>query len=73
MKTPTNESGSDDSDLDDLDDDEISLGSLDEEDFGDEMGEEGGTFVNDEDDDEEGEEDAVVSDLHLCLNLETCT
>ncbi|XP_030200975.1 CCAAT/enhancer-binding protein zeta [Gadus morhua] len=53
VKTPTNESGSDDSDLDDLDDDEISLGSLDEEDFGDEMGEEGGTFVNDEDDDDE--------------------
>ncbi|XP_065820085.1 CCAAT/enhancer-binding protein zeta isoform X1 [Labrus bergylta] len=51
---------SDDSDMDDLDDEEVSLGSMDEEDFGDELGEEGGTFMDadgggdDDDDDEEG-------------------
>ncbi|KAK9531906.1 hypothetical protein VZT92_011298 [Zoarces viviparus] len=50
---------SDDSDVDDLDDEEVSLGSMDEEDFGDELEEEGGTFVDpdgggdDDDDDEE--------------------
>uniref|UniRef100_A0A3P8T7X6 CCAAT/enhancer-binding protein zeta n=1 Tax=Amphiprion percula TaxID=161767 RepID=A0A3P8T7X6_AMPPE len=46
----------DDSDVDDLDDEEVSLGSMDEEDFGDELDEEGGTFMDldggDEDDDE---------------------
>ncbi|KAL0967279.1 hypothetical protein UPYG_G00250230 [Umbra pygmaea] len=42
---------------DDLDDDEVSLGSMDEEDFGDELEEEGGTFMDvsvmDDDDDDE--------------------
>ncbi|XP_070705152.1 CCAAT/enhancer-binding protein zeta [Pempheris klunzingeri] len=49
----------DDSDLEDLDDEEVSLGSMDEEDFGDELEEEGGTFMDldgggggDDDDDE---------------------
>lgn len=43
-----------DSDMDDLDDEEVSLGSMDEEDFGDELEEEGGTFM---DPDEGGEDD----------------
>ncbi|XP_041815058.1 CCAAT/enhancer-binding protein zeta [Chelmon rostratus] len=49
------DSDMDSSDLDDLDDEEVSLGSMDEEDFGDELEEEGGTFMDpdgDEDDDE---------------------
>ncbi|KAK5903106.1 hypothetical protein CgunFtcFv8_006915 [Champsocephalus gunnari] len=54
-------SDSDDDDSDaDLDDEEVSLGSMDEEDFGDELEEEGGTFMDpdggggeDDDDDEE--------------------
>ncbi|CAM9974900.1 unnamed protein product [Lampetra planeri] len=47
----------DDEDLDDLDDEEVSLGSFDEEDSGDEVGEDGGAFVNGgDDDDDEGEE-----------------
>ncbi|XP_034436490.1 CCAAT/enhancer-binding protein zeta isoform X2 [Hippoglossus hippoglossus] len=48
-------SDSDDSDMDDLDDEEVSLGSMDEEDFGDELEDEGGTFMDaggDDDDDE---------------------
>ncbi|KAM4633863.1 CCAAT/enhancer-binding protein zeta [Polymixia lowei] len=42
-------------DMDDLDDEEVSLGSMDEEDFGDELEDEGGTFMDPggEDDDEE--------------------
>ncbi|KAK2855861.1 hypothetical protein Q5P01_004596 [Channa striata] len=61
---------SDDSDMDDLDDEEVSLGSMDEEDFGDELEEEGGTFMDpdgggeefDDDDDEVPElEDDDVS------------
>nr|XP_057937465.1 CCAAT/enhancer-binding protein zeta isoform X2 [Doryrhamphus excisus] len=44
---------SDDSDLDDLDDDEeVSLGSMDEDDFGEKLDDEGGTFM-----DPEGEDD----------------
>ncbi|XP_056873187.1 CCAAT/enhancer-binding protein zeta isoform X3 [Takifugu flavidus] len=43
---------SDDSDVDDLDDEEISLGSMDEEDFEDELEEEGGMFMDPDDDDE---------------------
>ncbi|KAM9354642.1 CCAAT/enhancer-binding protein zeta [Pholidichthys leucotaenia] len=39
-------SDSEDSDMDDLDDEEVSLGSLDEEDFGDELEDEGGTFMD---------------------------
>ncbi|XP_078727972.1 LOW QUALITY PROTEIN: CCAAT/enhancer-binding protein zeta-like [Lampetra fluviatilis] len=47
----------DDEDLDDLDDEEVSLGSFDEEDSGDEVGEDGGAFMNGGgDDDDEGEE-----------------
>ncbi|XP_026174337.1 CCAAT/enhancer-binding protein zeta [Mastacembelus armatus] len=50
----------DESDVGDLDDEEVSLGSMDEEDFGDELEEEGGTFMDpdgggveyDDDDDE---------------------
>nr|XP_046229485.1 CCAAT/enhancer-binding protein zeta [Scatophagus argus] len=47
----------DDSDMDNLDDEEVSLDSMDEEDFGDELEDEGGTFMDpdeggDEDDDE---------------------
>ncbi|XP_056873188.1 CCAAT/enhancer-binding protein zeta isoform X4 [Takifugu flavidus] len=41
---------SDDSDVDDLDDEEISLGSMDEEDFEDELEEEGGMFMDPDDD-----------------------
>uniref|UniRef100_A0A3Q1G6R9 CCAAT/enhancer-binding protein zeta n=1 Tax=Acanthochromis polyacanthus TaxID=80966 RepID=A0A3Q1G6R9_9TELE len=59
----------DDSDMDDLDDEEVSLGSMDEEDFGDELDEEGGTFMDlgggDEDDDEVPEledDDAAFGD-----------
>lgn len=44
------------SDMDDLDDEEVSLGSMDEEDFGDELEEEGGMFM-DPDGDEEGDDD----------------
>ncbi|KAM9840130.1 CCAAT/enhancer-binding protein zeta isoform 2-T2 [Aulostomus maculatus] len=49
---------SDDSDMDDLDEEEVSLDSMDEEDFGEELEEEGGMFMDpdggdDEDDDEE--------------------
>lgn len=42
--------------MDDLDDEEVSLGSMDEEDFGDELEEEGGMFM-DPDGDEEGDDD----------------
>lgn len=46
---------SEDSDVDDLDDEEVSLGSMDEEDFGDELEDEGGTFIDpDECDNDEG-------------------
>ncbi|XP_075326920.1 CCAAT/enhancer-binding protein zeta [Odontesthes bonariensis] len=59
-----------DSDVDDLDDEEVSLGSMDEEDFGDELEEDGGTFVDpegggdgeDDDDEEELEEEDAVFD-----------
>lgn len=48
----------DNSDVDDLDDEEVSLGSMDEEDFGDELEEGGGMFMDpdgdEEDDDDEG-------------------
>lgn len=65
-KKDLDDSGSDDSDMDDLDDEEVSLGSMDEEDFGDELEEDGGTFMDldgggeeedgGDDDDEEGTE-----------------
>ncbi|XP_030626240.1 CCAAT/enhancer-binding protein zeta isoform X2 [Chanos chanos] len=58
----------DSDDVDNLDDEEVSLGSMDEEDFGDELEEEGGTFEDpvgeDDDEDEEVpelEEDDVSS------------
>uniref|UniRef100_A0A8D0CFF2 CCAAT/enhancer-binding protein zeta n=1 Tax=Scleropages formosus TaxID=113540 RepID=A0A8D0CFF2_SCLFO len=45
-----------DSDLgEDLDDEEVSLGSMEEEDFGDELEEEGGAFMDEEDGDEDDE------------------
>lgn len=44
-KKSAEESESDDSDMDDLDDEEVSLGSMDEE-FGEELEEEGGTFMD---------------------------
>lgn len=37
---------SEESDMEDLDDEEVSLGSMDEEDFGEELEEEGGTFMD---------------------------
>ncbi|XP_061901006.1 CCAAT/enhancer-binding protein zeta-like [Entelurus aequoreus] len=37
---------SDDSDMDDLDDEEVSLGSMDDKDFGEELEDEGGTFMD---------------------------
>ncbi|XP_054616874.1 CCAAT/enhancer-binding protein zeta [Dunckerocampus dactyliophorus] len=49
---------SDDSDLDDLDDEEVSLGSMDEEDFGEELGDEGGTFM-----DSGGDDDVDIPEL----------
>ncbi|CAJ1077686.1 LOW QUALITY PROTEIN: CCAAT/enhancer-binding protein zeta [Xyrichtys novacula] len=64
----------DDSDMDNLDDEEVSLGSMDEEDFGDELEEEGGMFMDpdgggDDEDEEDGEpelededEDAAFDD-----------
>ncbi|XP_047244303.1 CCAAT/enhancer-binding protein zeta isoform X1 [Girardinichthys multiradiatus] len=66
-----------DSDIDDLDDEEVSLGSMDEEDFGDELEEEGGTFMdpdrdddvpeledgNDEDVPDDSDEETVVPDI----------
>ncbi|MEQ2171927.1 hypothetical protein GOODEAATRI_015661, partial [Goodea atripinnis] len=42
-----------DSDIEDLDDEEVSLGSMDEEDFGDELEEEGGTFMDPDRDDDD--------------------
>ncbi|XP_017293779.1 CCAAT/enhancer-binding protein zeta [Kryptolebias marmoratus] len=70
VKGKTGKKTEDDSDVDDLDDEEVSLGSMDEEDFGDELEEEGGAFIDpDEDEDEdpeleeeEEEEDEAVSD-----------
>ncbi|XP_037541965.1 CCAAT/enhancer-binding protein zeta [Nematolebias whitei] len=62
------QSGEDNSDSDDLDDEEVSLGSMDEEDFGLELEEEGGTFVDpDEDDGPELEEqdEAVPEDEQM--------
>lgn len=45
------QSGEEDgSDSEDLDDEEVSLGSMDEEDFGLELEEEGGAFVNPDED-----------------------
>lgn len=80
-KKAAEDSDSDDSDLDDLDDEEVSLGSMDEEDFGDELEEEGGTFMDPDgggdefdDDDEHDDEgrkcqcgDVVV--VPLCLRF----
>lgn len=67
---------SDDSDVDDLDDEEVSLGSMDEEDFGDELEEDGGTFMDvdeggedDDDDDEEGKEHEGAAALYSLYTL----
>lgn len=49
-----NSEESDDSDVDNLDDEEVSLGSMDEEDFGDELEDEGGVFMDPDGDDDEG-------------------
>ncbi|XP_070782546.1 CCAAT/enhancer-binding protein zeta [Enoplosus armatus] len=49
----------DDSDLDNLDDEEMSLGSMDEEDFGDELEEEGGMFMDADGGGEEEDDDEV--------------
>uniref|UniRef100_UPI0037E8CFA8 CCAAT/enhancer-binding protein zeta n=1 Tax=Semicossyphus pulcher TaxID=241346 RepID=UPI0037E8CFA8 len=64
------DSDMDDSDMGDLDDEEVSLGSMDEEDFGDELEEDGGMFMDpdgggDDDDDEVpelDEDDAAFGD-----------
>ncbi|XP_053193550.1 CCAAT/enhancer-binding protein zeta [Scomber japonicus] len=61
------DSDADDSDLDDLDDEEMSLGSMDEEDFGDELEDEGGTFMDingggDGDDDDDDDEIPELED-----------
>ncbi|XP_069033548.1 CCAAT/enhancer-binding protein zeta [Embiotoca jacksoni] len=69
-KAAADSDDSEDSDVDDLDDEEVSLGSMDEEDFGDELEEEGGTFMDhdggaeDDDDDEvpELEDDGAFGD-----------
>lgn len=50
-KTKKDEEESDDSDLDD---EEVSLGSMDEEDFGEELEDEGGMFMDPDDGDDEG-------------------
>ncbi|XP_041661344.1 CCAAT/enhancer-binding protein zeta [Cheilinus undulatus] len=59
------DSDMDDSDMDDLDDEEVSLGSMDEEDFGDELEEEGGTFMDPDggDDDDDDDDDDEVPEL----------
>ncbi|KAM6892600.1 CCAAT/enhancer-binding protein zeta [Xenentodon cancila] len=66
---------SDESNADDLDDEEVSLGSMDEEDFGDELEEEGGTFMDldggrddDDDDDDEAEQSFEGSALSLVVD-----
>lgn len=50
----TKKKDADESDESDLDDEEVSLGSMDEDDFGDELEDEGGTFMDPDDDDEGG-------------------
>ncbi|KAI3364606.1 hypothetical protein L3Q82_011391, partial [Scortum barcoo] len=67
-KAEAEDSDVDDSDMDNLDDEEVSLGSMDEEDFGDELEEDGGTFMDPDggDDDDEipelEDDDAAFSD-----------
>lgn len=74
-KKDLDDSDSDDSDVDDLDDEEVSLGSMDEEDFGDELEEDGGTFMDvdeggeDDDDDEEG---MSTKELPLYIHFRWC-
>ncbi|KAM9420581.1 CCAAT/enhancer-binding protein zeta-like isoform 2-T3 [Salvelinus alpinus] len=60
MKSKKGKKGGEDDSDSDLDDDldDVSLGSLDEEDFGDELGEEGGAFM-----DSIGEDDEEVPEL----------
>ncbi|KAM7395906.1 hypothetical protein PAMA_007265 [Pampus argenteus] len=84
-KTKAKDSDSDDSDASDLDDEEVSLGSMDEEDFGDELEDEGGTFMDvdgggDEDDDDEipeleddDDDDAAFGDSDEEMNVPDIT
>ncbi|KAF3703208.1 CCAAT/enhancer-binding protein zeta CCAAT-box-binding transcription factor [Channa argus] len=53
----------DNSDVDDLDDEEVSLGSMDEEDFGNELEEEGGMFMDPDGGEEEFNDDDEVPEL----------
>ncbi|KAM6906626.1 CCAAT/enhancer-binding protein zeta [Lycodopsis pacificus] len=66
VKSKKSKKGAEDSedseDGDDLDDEEVSLGSMDEEDFGDELEEEGGTFVDPDGGDDEDEEVPELED-----------
>ncbi|CAL8315024.1 unnamed protein product [Merluccius merluccius] len=71
VKSKTSQSDSEeDSDLDDLDDDEVSLGSLGEEDFGDEVEEEGGTFMDEDDEDAGGKKKKSRKDAALFTSAE---
>lgn len=65
-KKDADDSDSDDSDEGDLDDEEVSLGSMDE-DFGDELEEDGGTFV-DEDEDDGGDVQVLSFSVHWALD-----
>ncbi|KAM7368335.1 hypothetical protein PAMP_014562 [Pampus punctatissimus] len=85
-KGKTKVKDSDDSDASDLDDEEVSLGSMDEEDFGDELEDEGGAFMDiegggDEDDDDEipeledddDDDDAAFGDSDEEMNVPDIT
>ena len=63
-KDPEEQANSDldDEDMGDLDEEELSLGSLDEEDFGEVVGEGGGVFMDEPDDDTNGT-------IHICCNI----
>lgn len=66
----------DDSDMDDLDDEEVSLGSMDEEDFGDELEDDGGMFMDpdggDDEEDDEGKEHQCVTLVPVFLLFRDC-
>lgn len=62
-----------DSDLDsadELDDEELSLGSMAEEDFGDELEEDGGAFMDPSGDDDEGVYACVR--VRVCVHVSVC-
>ncbi|GAA6231719.1 CCAAT/enhancer-binding protein zeta [Lates japonicus] len=61
--TEDSDSDVDDSDMDNLDDEEVSLGSMDEEDFGDELEDEGGTFMDPDGGGDEDDDDDEVPEL----------